>query len=554
MGDVNNDTNLDILVVTTGIDSIKILLSQGNGTFIDHLTLSTGRGSQPSSAAFGHLNHDRCLDIAVANYASHTVIIFIGDCQGHFHNYSIYSTGPSQPIIIKAGDLNEDGSLDLIFTNNGTDSIGVLLGYGDETFADPVRYSTAFDSFPHDIAIGDVNNDGLVDLIVANYVTDNVGIHFGYGNGNFAPQMTVWTGVGSRPYSLALADLNEDHHLDIVVANIGTGSVTLFLGNANRTFDEKTTPFLNVSGSVQLAINDLNNDDCQDIVIVSTENNYVYVMLGYNNGTFEQQSAYSTDLNSQPWSLALADVNRDNRTDVVVANYGTNNVGVLLGYDAGLFRNQTVYSIDEDSWPYSATLADLNNDTILDIITVQGNTEHIGIFLGYGDGTFAPAMIYSTGLNSGPSSVTVGDFDEDTRLDIAVGNDKAGTIGIFLGYGNGSFQKQKTLSTGRTSAPASVAVGDFNNDNHVDIVVANENTGNVGLFLGYGNGSFATPTVYRSNPMYDPLTTVIADLNNDNQADIIICLASKDIGVYLGYGNGTMAKLKIYSTVVSNLS
>ena len=246
MGDVNNDTHLDILVVTTGLDTIKILLSQGNGTFIDHLTLSTGLVSQPSSAAFGHLNHDRCLDIAVANYASHTVIIFIGDCQGQFHNYSIYSTGPSQPTIIKVGDLNDDESLDLVVTNNGTDSFSVLLGHGDGTFADPVRYSTAFDSFPHDIAIGDVNNDGLVDLIVANDGTDNVGIHFGYGNGNFAPQMTLWTGVGSRPYSLALADLSEDHKLDIAVTNTGTGTITLFLNYENGTFVEKLTMSTNI--------------------------------------------------------------------------------------------------------------------------------------------------------------------------------------------------------------------------------------------------------------------------------------------------------------------
>ena len=550
MGDVNNDTHLDILVVTTGLDTIKILLSQGNGTFIDHLTLSTGLASRPSSAAFGHFNHDRCLDVAVANYASHSIIIFIGDCHGQFHNHSIYSTGPSRPIIIKVGDLNDDESLDLVITNNGTDSFSVLLGHGDGTFADPVRYSTAFDSFPHDIAIGDVDNDGTVDLIVANYGTDNVGIHFGYGNGSFAPQMTLWTGPSSGPYSIALADLNEDHHLDIVVANIGTGSVTLFLNYENGAFVEKLTVSTNISGPVQLVIGDLNGDMHKDLAIVSAWNNIVCVVLGYSNGTFGEQLSYSTDLNSEPWSLALADVNHDNRTDVVVANHGTNNVGVLLGYNPGLFQNQTTYSTGEKSYPWSAVLDDVNNDQILDIINVHTGSGHMGIFIGYGDGTFADEVVYSTGSDSEPYALTTGDFNGDSRLDIVVANTGTGNIGIFLGYGNGTFQRQKTCSTGRASGPKSVDVGDFNRDSHLDIVVANEGTENVGLFLGYGNGSFAKQRTFSTGNSSRPMSIVVADFNSDQRLDIAV--ANYDtcaIGIFLGYGTGKFTEQRTYSSI-----
>jgi hypothetical protein len=132
---------------------------------------------------------------------------------------------------------------------------------------------------------------------------------------------------------------------------------------------------------------------------------------------------------------------------------------------------------------------DLNNDNHLDIVTVFVYSDNIGVLLGYGNGIFGDTMTYSTGHNSYPIAVVVSDFNNDHQLDIAVSNSGTNNVGILLGYGNGSFATIMTFSTGDGSFPLGIAVGDFNNDHRLDIVVANFGTNTVGILLGYGNGT-----------------------------------------------------------------
>ena len=134
--------------------------------------------------------------------------------------------------------------------------------------------------------------------------------------------------------------------------------------------------------------------------------------------------------------------------DIAVANRGTNSVGVLLGYGDGNFSSQMIYSTGVRSSPLSVTAGDFNNDSRLDIAVANGGTNNVGVLLAYGDGTFASQMTYSTGSNSQPSCVAVGDFNNDSRLDIAVVNNGTSTVGILIGYGDGTFRDQMTFPLG----------------------------------------------------------------------------------------------------------
>ena len=101
-------------------------------------------------------------------------------------------------------------------------TIGVVLGYGNGSFSTITLYSTGKDSYPIAVACGDFNNDSRLDIVVANYGSDNIGVFLGYGNGSFATIMTYSTGQGSFPYAVTVADFNNDGRLDIAVANYGT--------------------------------------------------------------------------------------------------------------------------------------------------------------------------------------------------------------------------------------------------------------------------------------------------------------------------------------------
>jgi hypothetical protein len=107
----------------------------------------------------------------------------------------------------------------------------------------------------------------------------------------------------------------------------------------------------------------------------------------------------------------------------------------------------------------------------------------VGVSLGNGNGTFLVQPTFSTGAGSAPYKVAVGDFNNDTRLDIAVANVGINNVVIFLGNGNGTFAGQMILSTGAGSYPISVAVGDFNQDTLLDIAVANYGNSSIGIFL-----------------------------------------------------------------------
>ena len=109
----------------------------------------------------------------------------------------------------------------------------------------------------------------------------------------------------------------------------------------------------------------------------------------------------------------------------------------------------------------------------MDIVVANVNGGNVGVFIGYGNGTFSAMIPYSTGSGSAPLSVAVGDFNNDGRLDIAVANSGTDNIGVLFGNGNGTFSNQTTYSTGSGSEPYFLAIGDFNNDNQLDIAIAN---------------------------------------------------------------------------------
>jgi hypothetical protein len=212
-----------------------------------------------------------------------------------------------------------------------------------------------------------------------------------------------------------------------------------------------------------------------DIGVANYDSHNIGIFLGYGNGTFADQTTFSTGT-SRPVSMAVGDFNNDQWLDIVVANNETNDISILFGYKNESFGNQITYSTGYDSRPYFVVVVDFNNDRHLDIVVASYGTNNVGVFLGYGNGSFTIQTTYSISPQSGPYSITVNDFNNDGQLDIAVANSGTNTVSIFLGYGNGTFRSQKTYSVSPGSRPQSIIVGDFNQDNQLDIAVSNYDT------------------------------------------------------------------------------
>jgi hypothetical protein len=230
-----------------------------------------------------------------------------------------------------------------------------------------------------------------------------------------------------------------------------------------------------------VAVVDVNSDNIPDIIVTNHRGDNVGVLLNTGNGTFTAPTNYLAG--SSPSNVAVVDVNSDSKPDIIFANHYGDNVGVLLNKGNGTFTTQTTYRTGSNSGPTSVAVIDVNNDSKPDIIVTNYYGDNVGILLNKGNGTFTAQTTYTTGSNSLPSSLAVVDVNNDSKPDIIVTNYNDDKVGVLINEGNGTFATQTTYTTGSNSGPSTVVVIDVNSDSKPDIIVANKLTDNVGVLL-----------------------------------------------------------------------
>jgi len=335
------------------------------------------------------------------------------------------------PMAVKVADFNNDSFLDLAVDNFNGNTTSILLGYGNGSFEQHVDLSNGANAGTNGIAIGDINKDNRLDIVVVNRNASNVGVFLGQGNGSFSQQTTFSTGNRSAPVGLALGDLNNDTILDLVVTDHDNGLLLVFLGTGNGSFIQTLTLSTGSgSGPYLIIINDFNKDNRLDIAVGNADGNYLGLFLGNGTGSFSGQAVYRIE--SGPYALVAADFNRDGILDIATANYDGNNTSILFGNGDGTFRQQNTFSTGSGSLPYAIDNGDFNRDHIQDLIVPNSGTDNVGILLGYSNGKFRNQQTYSTGSGSRPVDVTVGDLNGDNRLDFISANYNHNTVGIFL--------------------------------------------------------------------------------------------------------------------------
>jgi hypothetical protein len=338
-GDFNGDHNTDLVVPNEGTDTVSILLGSRAGSFTAAGTVATG--DAPESVAVGDLNGDKNADVAVANAQSDDVSILLGDGAGGFTAGPRVAAGDGA-WYVAIGDLDRDRNADLAVSNLFANTVSILLGDGTGGFT--AAPTVPVGTFPYGIAIADFNRDRNADLAVANQFGQSVSIVLGDGTGGFSPAAgSPITGV-SGPSWVASADLNGDGRADLAVANQGSDTVSVLLGDGSGQFSAAAgSPVLvancfrpgGACGPTGLVIGDMNGDGKLDLATSNAFSDNISALLGDGAGGFAAAPGSPFAVGDLPFSLALARLNRDGRRDIAAANYGTSDVSVLLNTTAG---------------------------------------------------------------------------------------------------------------------------------------------------------------------------------------------------------------------------
>jgi hypothetical protein len=338
---------------------------------------------------------------------------------------------------------------------------------------------------PTMVSIADVNKDGNFDILVANGGSANLSVYLGDGRGGFSQANGSPFSAGQNPADIAIGDFNGDGNVDIAIANHGVKLVTVLLGNGKGQFSFAPGSPFSVESNPHphgIAVADFNGDKKPDIAIDSWAENEVLVMFGKGDGTF-QTPGMKFDVGKRPYQrLRTADVNEDGSPDIITSNFDAASVSVLLGDGRGNFTRKDFPTPPD---PFGIAIADLNGDHHLDIAIAHysghgtdPSKNALSALVGDGKGNFALAKGSPFSTGHYPGTLAAGDLNSDGIADIVVPNYEDGTLTVYLCGRNGiTLAGYSPIRTGHT--PHGVAIADLNHDGKADVVVAEEEDNDV---------------------------------------------------------------------------
>lgn len=344
MGDMNKDGKLDLVVATGQSRSIAVLLGRGNAQFQAPRYIQLTGSESPGEIALGDLNGDSALDLVYVTHDSYGVTLLLGDGQGGL------VLAPNSPIVMKAGqhphthglaigDMNGDGKLDLTTVNNADNDVSVALGDGRSNFANAPGSPFAVGPSPYPHTLGDVNNDGRLDIVATTTATGParaqqlrfsraLTLLLNDGRGGFrASQLPLRSG---EPWFVAIGDFNGDRKPDLAATHHEQNALSVMLGDGRGGFAEPGhSPFNYGHNVFQTVVADVNRDGKQDVIAAAGDG--FRVMLGDGRGNFQLSTNSPIVTGKGIWRLAAADLNGDGRADIVTSNSDSNGVSVMLG-------------------------------------------------------------------------------------------------------------------------------------------------------------------------------------------------------------------------------
>ena len=445
---------------------------------IDPPTLEVGSGSQTVTISFSVDDPDGDLDPTktriTLKYDDGTKdkVKPVPDGDGRVSEEFVVDTAVAQVVKVRVNNKDLAGEKTKLKPSITISSVSL------PAFEEAVSFGSG--TYPIDVALGDLDGDGQLDLVTADFDDGTVSLLSGDGMGGFTAPQTFDTGDFNGPRALLLHDLNGDGSLDMAVANSASDAVFVLLSTGSGTFSPAES-FAVGTKPLSIAVGDIDGDGNPDLATISNEagNDMVSILLGDGTGQFTDGGIVSTARGERDKAqgLALGMLNGDADLDLaVVGSSGT--VSLLWGDGAGMFTLADEIQTGLDA--FSVAIEDINADERLDLVVVDSRSNTVSVLLNQDEsGDFTTTGPFDVGKK--PTHVTVADLNDDGHPDLASANSGSNDLSVLLGDGSGAFVLGNTLAVGVT--PRAVAAGDIDGNGSLDLVTADWSTNNVSIIL-----------------------------------------------------------------------
>ncbi|HSD64562.1 MAG TPA: VCBS repeat-containing protein, partial [Ignavibacteriaceae bacterium] len=535
---INND-NLPDLVIANAGQKMNVLINSGGIDFsnkTEYNVFSPIAGDFYQSIALSDIDNDGDIDALYSSTGTNSnfepaIAIFRNAGDGTFISPEplILTPFTSGSVDIETADLNNDGWKDIVgdsYDGRNTDGFEVLMNNGSGGFLSPSLFPAGQGTF--NLSLSDVNNDGDVDVLTADNYSMEVTVRLNPGDGVFLnpPQYLTNSIAGS----IDAADIDLDGDLDIVTSASGRAAVgsqvAVLKNNGDGTFADQIT-YTERSGGVQAKFRDLNNDGYPDLIFATSIGSPPYdfhTALNNGDGTFGTVQTWS--VGSCGWSdIDALDIDNDGDLDAVITEWlgcpdvpeSAKRIFISKNNGNGTFAAATYFIVD----PFPSTLEakDLNGDEIIDLVTGQSNS--IDVHIGLGNGQFQSPESYATQLN--PQDVVIDDFNNDGISDIAASTfSSTSGMSVLIGNGDGSFQSAQNYDGAYSPDLLNVSgitTGDLNGDGFKDIMVGNQASNDLSIYINNGDGTFNY--IMRAGVYWGTASPVYADFTGDGIGDIV---------------------------------
>ncbi len=358
--------------------------------------------------------------------------------------------------------------------------------------------------------------------------------------GSFAAKADFTT--GSNPWSVSIGDLDGDGKDDLVLANQGSNTVSVLLNtsSAGAISYAAKVDFTTGSNPWSVSIGDLDGDGKSDLAVANLGSNTVSVLLNTSSaGTINYAAKVDFTTGILPFSVSIGDLDGDGKADLAVANAISSTVSVFRNTgSAGSISYSAKVDFTTGGGPISVAIGDLDGDGKADLAVANSSNNTISVFLNTssaGTISYAAKVDFTTGTS--PQLVSIGDLDGDGKADLAVANASSNTVSVFRNtssVGTISYAAKVDFTTGSGSNPQSVSIGDLDGDGKADLAVANSGRNTVSVFLNtssVGTINYAAKVDFTTGAY--PTSVSIGDLDGDGKADLAVAnLYSASVSVF----------------------